>query len=455
MISAGSIRSSRAPKPSPAPSARVELDVQGVHCAGCVWLMEELARRQGGAGVTVNPALGKVRLAWRRGFDVRGARRRSSASATASAPTTSTPSAASSLSLRLGVCAALDHQRDALLVQLLLRAGAGGRRAVHALSRLVLVLSTLVVLVGGSVFFRGAGEGCAHGLLHLDLPIAVGIVLVYGASLVQARSGRGDHAYLDTLCVFVTLMLVGRWLQERLLERNRRFLLEDDSVEGLTVRRRQGERLVTVAAAPGGRRRRRSSSRPATSSSSTACSSSQRAAFPTDWITGEPDVRAADARTAVPAGAFNAGRSAFAIAAADPLRRLAAAAPARRARLGGRARSTRASGAAGAHLRADGAGARRRRACASGGRRDPHRAVDVTVALLVVTCPCAIGIAGPLAYELTLARLRRRGVFVRSGDLLDQLIRVRTGALRQDRHADPRPPRAVGERHGGAQPRAA
>jgi Cu2+-exporting ATPase len=50
----------------------------------------------------------------------------------------------------------------------------------------------------------------------------------------------------------------------------------------------------------------------------------------------------------------------------------------------------------------------------------------VAASLLVVTCPCAIGLAIPLAYELAQASLRRRGFFARSEDLLDRLTRVRT-----------------------------
>ena len=42
-----------------------------------------------------------------------------------------------------------------------------------------------------------------------------------------------------------------------------------------------------------------------------------------------------------------------------------------------------------------------------------------TTAVLVVTCPCALGLAMPLAFDLALARLRRAGVFVREGNLLD------------------------------------
>jgi len=51
---------------------------------------------------------------------------------------------------------------------------------------------------------------------------------------------------------------------------------------------------------------------------------------------------------------------------------------------------------------------------------EPLRAIEVGTAVLVVTCPCAFGIAAPLAYELVLTQLRRAGIFVRVGDFLDR-----------------------------------
>ncbi|MEZ4647851.1 MAG: HAD family hydrolase [Candidatus Eisenbacteria bacterium] len=57
--------------------------------------------------------------------------------------------------------------------------------------------------------------------------------------------------------------------------------------------------------------------------------------------------------------------------------------------------------------------------------RDLTKALEVTIATLVVTCPCAIGLAVPLAKELSLLALKRRGVFVRSQGLLDRAVAVR------------------------------
>ncbi|MCA9601799.1 MAG: HAD family hydrolase, partial [Myxococcales bacterium] len=56
---------------------------------------------------------------------------------------------------------------------------------------------------------------------------------------------------------------------------------------------------------------------------------------------------------------------------------------------------------------------------------DLWRVLEVSTAVLVVTCPCAFGLAAPMAYELVLAGLRRSGIFVRSAAFLDRVARVR------------------------------
>ncbi len=41
------------------------MDLQGVHCAACVWLLEQLYRREeGGMSLRINPTLGTVDLVW-------------------------------------------------------------------------------------------------------------------------------------------------------------------------------------------------------------------------------------------------------------------------------------------------------------------------------------------------------------------------------------------------------
>ncbi|GHG63163.1 heavy metal translocating P-type ATPase metal-binding domain-containing protein [Comamonas sp. JC664] len=412
----------------PGPLCALELDVQGIHCAACVWLMNELFRRQpGGAGLAVDPALGKLRMQWRRGaFDVAEFLRGVEGFGYRFGPSRKRPERTSlDLPIRLGICAALSMNVMLFSVSFYVGLTPEDGDVFRLFTRLSLWLSTAVVVVGGWPFFRSALQGLRRGVLHLDLPIALGILLVFGMSLAQARGGRGDLAYFDTLNTFVTLMLVGRWLQQRVLERNRRFLLDDDGAEGLFVRREEGTRLATVRAAE------------VAEGDVLVIASGDLvpvdavlldagARVTTDWMTGEPGERAVGQGEALPAGAFNAGRVAVRVQAKQAFTDSPLVALLRRAPM--------EAGGPALHTRFWDRVSRRwvvtvlfvsALGLALWWPAGPDKALEVAVALLVVTCPCAIGIATPLAYELVQARLRRGGFFIRSTDLLDRLPRVR------------------------------
>jgi Cu2+-exporting ATPase len=56
---------------------------------------------------------------------------------------------------------------------------------------------------------------------------------------------------------------------------------------------------------------------------------------------------------------------------------------------------------------------------------DASRALHVTVAVLVASCPCGIGVAFPLIEEMAVAAMRRHGVFVRDLSLFPRLRSIR------------------------------
>src|SRR5262249_5112384 len=112
----------------------------------------------------------------------------------------------------------------------------------HALS---FALAAAAVVVGGPVFFRSALAGLRQRVLHLDLPISLGILLAFGGSAVGYARGAGD-SYFDTVTVFVALMLLGRYLQRRTVRRNRNWLLANDGAEHLRARRLSGEAIERV-----------------------------------------------------------------------------------------------------------------------------------------------------------------------------------------------------------------
>ena len=404
---------------------RVELDIQGIHCAACVWLIEELFRRHGGArtGVmSINPALGRVELRVSPNFPLADwvdsvedlGYLLGPARATGARPS-------DDLLLRVGICGALagNVMLFAAAIYLGLREGP----IYELLNQLSYAAGVLAVLIGGSVFIGSALRAIRQRVLHLDVPIALGIVLAFTGSTYSFFFASGHAAYIDTLTVFVALMLAGRWLQQRMLERNRAQLLADDGTESLLTREvRDG--VVRIVHCIGIEQGDRLLIAPGDLVPVELRVLAPAASCSLDWIDGESRPRRFERDDAVPAGAFNVGERAFSgIAntnfAASSLVGLLGRDPAAK---GDGPLVTRwwsqlsryyvigviTLAAAGISYWWWRTG-------------EPLRAIEVGTAVLVVTCPCAFGIAAPLAYELVLTQLRRAGIFVRVGDFLDRV----------------------------------
>ncbi len=413
---------------------RIDLDVQGIHCSACVWLIEELFHREPGAArVLVNPALGTAELAVSSDFPLRRFVEEVARFGYLFGPShAQAPRRSDDLLLRTGICIALALNTMLLSAAIYLGLRAGPLYAL--VSRLDYALSVVSVLVGGSVFLRSSWRGLRRGLLHLDTPIALGIVLAFAGSTWSFFFGGGRAAYLDSITVFIALMLLGRWLSARVLERNRRQLLESDGVDGLLARRIRGGEVRTVACreidagdallvSPG-------DLVPVDGELLEAAGS-----FSLDWIRGESAPRVFARGETVPAGAFNAGARAarlgavtdFAASPLVPLLRTPEAEGAGEGGPGVRPRSDRSrftdmaflyvlfvlvAAALGVAFWLVRTG-------------DLLRATEVATAVLVVTCPCAFGIATPLAHELFYGGLRRAGLFVRTQRFLNRAPRVR------------------------------
>ncbi|MBM4111644.1 MAG: cation-translocating P-type ATPase, partial [Phycisphaerae bacterium] len=60
---------------------------------------------------------------------------------------------------------------------------------------------------------------------------------------------------------------------------------------------------------------------------------------------------------------------------------------------------------------------------------DPVRAASIVIAMLVVTCPCALGLATPLTMVASLGKAARAGILVRGGDVFERLGRPGTVVL--------------------------
>ncbi|WP_456462332.1 heavy metal translocating P-type ATPase [Reichenbachiella sp.] len=78
-------------------------------------------------------------------------------------------------------------------------------------------LSIPVLFYCSSEFFISALGGLRKRLLNIDLPIAIGIMALYGRSLYEIISATGP-GYLDSMSALVFFLLIGRWVQGKTYE---------------------------------------------------------------------------------------------------------------------------------------------------------------------------------------------------------------------------------------------
>lgn len=194
----------------------IGLKVDGLRCASCVWVTENvLQRTEGVAGATLSYATGRARLRW----DPNQVKLGELASRIATLGyrprilgEESEPDR--DLLIRLGV-AVFAAMNIMMLSAALYTGWLGGMdpRYVALFQWISLALAAPVALWCAEPFFIGAVSSLRHGILHMDLPIALGVAVLFGHALVVTVIG-GD-TYLDSMGMLVSLLLAGRVLESR------------------------------------------------------------------------------------------------------------------------------------------------------------------------------------------------------------------------------------------------
>jgi Cu2+-exporting ATPase len=416
--------------------AEVSLYLEELRCTACVWLVERLPAiapgvaevrldlGRGRADVVFDPdAIGLSAIARRldrlghpvhpyRGLDRDAQRRREDRA----------------LLIKIGVAGAAAGNIMLLAVALYAGEVADMTAAETTYFRWASLLVALPALAFAALpFFRGALAALTARRLHLDLPIAIGIVagLVWGTGNVVRGVGE---IYFDSLGMLVFLLLSARWLQAR---QHRRAASSAELLLALTpsvARRVEGDRVAEVpidAVVAGDVLEVRAGDTIPVDGSIVA----GRSALDAGLLTGESrpvDVAAGDA---VHAGTVN-------LVAALQIRATATGAETRLGQLA--ARIDELSSARPAIQRLVDAVAGRFVAVvlvvaaltvAVWSWIDPVHAVEHAMALLVVTCPCALALATPLTMGLAIGRAARRGILVKGGDALERLSKVGTLVL--------------------------
>jgi len=420
----------------------VDLYLDGIRCASCVWLNERvLSRTPGVSFARVNYATHRARVR----FDPRVASLEAVLSRIAAIGYQPKPfsegrqalarqAETRDLLVRLGTAFFLSSQL--MVYQAALYAGyfqgiEGGTRRL--LEWIALSLALPAVLYAGAPFLRAARAGLRHGRFDMDSLVALGSLSALGLSLWQMA--RGGEVYFDTAAMIVTLVLAGRYLESRAKGR------AAEAVSRLGQLMPREARVVAVG--PGGaeERRRVAVDRlrpgdlvevvPAERLPADGLVERGESEVDESLVTGESRPVAKSAGAAVIGGSLNLhGSLAFRVSRAGKetvlagIARAVEEAQASKPRL--QAFADRVVGVfvpavlalsaatVAAHL-ARGAGA--------------SEALMTGVSVVVIACPCALGLATPLAVLLATGLASARGILLKGGDVLWRVASCREAVL--------------------------
>ncbi len=415
---------------------RIQLYLEGVHCAACVWVVESLPRAvEGLVEVRLNFATHLAEVDWdpaavplsavARALDAIGYSphpRQGSGQAERQAEDRA-------LLIKLGVASAC--AMNIMLIHGALYAGdaQGMSESFTQFFRWVsLVLSLPVMLFSAPAFFRGAWAGLRQRLPHMDLPVSLALLGAFAYSAVATVTGQGP-VFFDSLTALVALLLGARYLQQRaqrlaierheglrranLVEFARRLGADGVAVEVPAETIAAGDRLEV---------------RPGELIPVDGVVLDGRSTLDQAVLTGEPEPIPVSAGERVFAGATNLGAPltvrAHAVGAATRVGALLAlvdeALAARPPIVQLADRWSRIFVVAVLALAAlTGAWA------LLGEGLTATAALERVVALLVVTCPCALGLATPVAMTVGLMRAARAGIFVKNPGAVERLPAIR------------------------------
>jgi Cu2+-exporting ATPase len=408
----------------------VRLGIASMHCAACVWLLEKLPNLV--IGVTearANIARSALSVTWDNTATSLGEIAAVLARlGYAPHPLDASDNAAQDAErrrqlIRIGVAGACAG--NAMLIALALYAGMLSGMSPEFL-RLFRLTGTAIGIIAicwpGAVFFRGAWAALRTRTPHMDVPVSLGLAVGGAAGTVNAITGSGE-TYFDTLALLVFLLLVGRYL----LYCGRR-----KAIERVSLLNSLTPRIARLIEADGHLR--------SVSADTLRCGDvvevragdliagdgqviAGQSSIDEGLLTGEALPRVVTVGAEVPAGATN-------LTARIAVRITAVGASSRIGHIMGLVEDAAgrkpqwvlfadriSSGFVGIVLTLAAITA------AAWWSVGPAAAINHTAALLIVACPCALGLATPLTLAVALGRAARSGILIKSPQVSEQVAR--------------------------------
>jgi Cu2+-exporting ATPase len=406
---------------------QIELSVPSIRCGGCIRRIEgALASLPGVAAARVNLSTRRVSVRWRTesspppviatlralGYDAHPHERAA----------VDNDETLGSLVRALAVAGFATANIMLLSVSIWSGADPRTRDLFHWLSALI---AFPALAYSGQIFFRSAWRSLRRCQTNMDVPISIGVLLAYALSLYETGT-HGADAYFDASASLLFFLLIGRTLDYAMRKRARL------SVEGLarlasrgaTIRRADGtERYLPLAEIePGMTILLAAGERVPVDARVTAGASEIDGTL----ATGESLPQPVAPGSLLQAGTLNLTGSLTVVAMAAAtdsflaeITRMMEAAEAGRSayrRIADRAARLYAPAVHAAALLSFVGWM-----IATG---DLHRALVTGIAVLIITCPCALALAVPMVQIVAAQRLFASGIMVKDGSALERLAEV-------------------------------
>jgi Cu2+-exporting ATPase len=316
-----------------------------------------------------------------------------------------------------------------MLLSVSVWSGAGGttREMFHWLSALIAIP---VIAYSGRPFFASAAMALRYGRTNMDVPISIGVLLATGLSLYETIIG-GAHAYFDGAVMLLFFLLTGRVLDAVMRDRARSgigsllgrmgrsaaVLQADGSTRRLAAEQLAPDMLMLVAAGE--------------ALAADGLIVTGATTIDNSMLTGESRPQAVAQGDEVHAGTINLGEAVTvritatagdtAIAEIARLMDEAGQSRSRYVRVADRAARLYAPAVHSLALLAfvgwmiAGAGW--------------HHSLTIAIAVLIITCPCALGLAVPAAQVVAAGALMKRGLLIKDGSALERLAEADRAAF--------------------------
>ena len=200
----------------------IHLIVEGIHCSACVWLIERsLSKLPGIIDVKVNLANKRLFIRWNN-TQTKISNIIEHLGNIGYAATPFNPETAEGAikkqnrALLLRMAFAAFSMMNLLWISIALYSGADEGEFKSLFHWIGFLLATPTLLYSGWPFLKGAYTGLKYLNLTMDVPIAIGAVATYSYSVFVTLSGSSvGEVYYDTVVNFIFVILVGRFLEAK------------------------------------------------------------------------------------------------------------------------------------------------------------------------------------------------------------------------------------------------